>query len=428
MSGTRVVVIGAGLAGLTAAVRLGGQGLRPTVVTRGLGGLPLSPGTIDVLGYAPEAVDLIETGMAAFLERNPAHPYAQIGLDATAAGIESLREAVAPIEIIGDGARNMLLPSMLGGARPTAYAPASLAAGALRDGLRVLFVGMQALRDSPAALAAATLPVAAAAAGLRDVTARSIDVTTSPRPDEPDVNPVTMARALDDPALLTRLAAEVRPHVLDVDVVAFPAVLGMQRHAEVLADLRSNLGAPVCEVASVPPSVPGIRLDALLRDRLVALGGRVTLGAAAVGLERRGTRVTAVDLDRGDRVVSMPADAVVIATGGFASGGIVLDSHGGLTEAVADLPLAGDPGPERRFGERASDDHPGLAVGVTVDAGMHPLNPDGSVWADNVYAAGDIIGGAVPWRQLCGEGICLGSAAVAADTLVRELAATVREV
>ena len=136
----------------------------------------------------------------------------------------------------------------------------------------------------------------------------------------------------------------------------------------------------------------------------------------------------AVDLDRGDRVVSMPADAVVIATGGFASGGIVLDSHGGLTEAVADLPLAGDPGPERRFGERASDDHPGLAVGVTVDAGMHPLNPDGSVWADNVYAAGDIIGGAVPWRQLCGEGICLGSAAVAADTLVRELAATVREV
>jgi glycerol-3-phosphate dehydrogenase subunit B len=52
----RVLVIGAGLAGLTAAIRLVRAGLSVTVVAKGLGGLQLSQGTVDVLGYAPERV------------------------------------------------------------------------------------------------------------------------------------------------------------------------------------------------------------------------------------------------------------------------------------------------------------------------------------------------------------------------------------
>lgn len=53
---SRVVVIGAGLAGLTAALRLARAGARVTLATKGPGGLQLSQGTIDILGYSPERV------------------------------------------------------------------------------------------------------------------------------------------------------------------------------------------------------------------------------------------------------------------------------------------------------------------------------------------------------------------------------------
>ncbi|MDN6557348.1 MAG: FAD-binding protein, partial [Acidipropionibacterium acidipropionici] len=51
-----VVVIGAGIAGLTAALRLRRAGARVTQVTKGLGGIQLSQGTIDILGYTPDRV------------------------------------------------------------------------------------------------------------------------------------------------------------------------------------------------------------------------------------------------------------------------------------------------------------------------------------------------------------------------------------
>ena len=45
------IVVGAGLAGLTAALRLSEQGQRVLVVARGVGATHLAPATVDVLGY-----------------------------------------------------------------------------------------------------------------------------------------------------------------------------------------------------------------------------------------------------------------------------------------------------------------------------------------------------------------------------------------
>ena len=45
-------VIGAGIAGLTAAIRLREAGHQVTLMSKGIGGLQLSQGSIDVLGYA----------------------------------------------------------------------------------------------------------------------------------------------------------------------------------------------------------------------------------------------------------------------------------------------------------------------------------------------------------------------------------------
>ncbi|MFN8110079.1 MAG: glycerol-3-phosphate dehydrogenase subunit GlpB [Thermoleophilia bacterium] len=421
MSGPRVVVVGAGLAGLVAATRLVGEGVACTVLAKGLGGLTLSPGTIDVLGYAPETVvEDLPGAVAAFVADNPDHPYAQLAGGAIGRGIDVLRDAVQPVRLEGDGQRNMLLPTIIGGVRPTASAPGGLAAGALAAGARYLLVGFDAMRDAPMGLCAANLPLSAAARGIPDVTARAVTLRSSPRPGEADVGTVTFARAFDDPVFMARVAAELRPMVRPGELVAFPAVLGMDRSLEVIAELAARVGAPVCEIATIPPSVPGMRMDAALRRRLAQAGCPVVIGPTVLDLERdAGGRVTTMRVEAGGGVDPRAVDAVILATGGLASGAIHVDSRGTMRETVADLPLAHDPGVDARFDASASGRHPGMAIGVAVDGDMRPLAADGTPWAPNVFVAGALIGGALPWREGSGEGICLASAVTAADAAAR---------
>ena len=132
---TRIVVVGAGLAGLVAGVRLAQGGARVTVVATGAGGLHLSPGTIDVLGYAPERVDEPAPALERLVAERPGHPYAPLAP-------EPLGEALSLVPRGHRGPRPRGRPraqhapaEAVGAARPTALAPAAVAAGRL-DGRR----------------------------------------------------------------------------------------------------------------------------------------------------------------------------------------------------------------------------------------------------------------------------------------------------
>ena len=74
-----VIVVGTGLAGLTAAVRLAESGARVLVLAKGVGATHLSAGTIDVLGYAPERVERPGEALGALVDARPDHPYALVG-------------------------------------------------------------------------------------------------------------------------------------------------------------------------------------------------------------------------------------------------------------------------------------------------------------------------------------------------------------
>jgi glycerol-3-phosphate dehydrogenase subunit B len=111
----------------------------------------------------------------------------------------------------------------------------------------------------------------------------------------------------------------------------------------------------------------------------------------------------------------------VLATGGVASGGIVLDSRWQARETVLGLPLAGgvDPGAER-FSPRYFDEHPFNAVGVAVDDGLRPVAPGGGRAAENVLVAGATLAGARPWKEKSGDGISLATGHRAAEIILEE--------
>ena len=414
-----VVVLGAGMAGLVAAVRLAEAGLRVVTVAKGYGSLRLSPATIDILGYRPEPVQSPADELPGFAEAHPGHPYALISPALLADSVQWLKEHVDTYAYVGDPSTNMLLPTAIGVPRPSAVVPETMAGGDVRDIGPVAIAGLGVLKDFHAALAAENLQAATTAYG-RTTQARPV-LLSPPTDGQADVGALGLARMFEDAAFRRAVAAELRAAVREDEVVGLPAVLGMDQARLVWTELQQAVGRPVFEIpTAVPPSVPGLRLARALQDRLRRAGGRFVLGAMATGPELRDGKLAGVRIRSSARVMPRLCRWVVLATGGLASGGIEVDTAGTARELALGLPVHA-PGPDQAgFLPGYLDEHPMETVGLRVDATLRPVGPDGDPVYPNVYAAGAVIGGARPWREKSGDGISLSTGYLAAEAILKE--------
>lgn len=406
-----VIVVGTGLAGLTAAVRLAEGGARVLVLAKGIGATHLSAGTIDVLGYAPERVERPLDVLPAYLAERPGHPYAAVGIEGIEAALGWLKEH-AP-GYTGSLERNLLLPTAVGVPRPSAVVPETMTHGDLRAEGAVVAVGFRGLKDFHPALLAD---------GLRrsdvGVDARSIELDLIPE-GRADVNSLGYARAFDDASFRDRVLSALAGQLRDGERVAFPAVLGIASPHAVWASLEERLGRPVFEVPTLPPSVPGMRLHAVLTTALRAARGTVRLNNVVVGCVASGARVESLRVRVGLREEVHRADWVVLATGGFASGGLELSSHWEARETALGLPVAGVPARgEQRFEPEYFARHAMNVAGIAVDSSLRPLDGEGAPVYENVLVAGATLGGGEPWREKSGDGISLSTGYAAAQNVL----------
>jgi glycerol-3-phosphate dehydrogenase subunit B len=412
-----VLVIGAGLAGLSAAARLAEGGARVMLIAKGVGATHLAPGTIDVLGYGAGG-DRVDRPGEALARLADGHPLKRLGPEAVARAIDWFKRQFEGGPLGAYGYRgsldeNVLLPTTVGAAKPSAVVPRTMAAGDLRSSASMLVVGFRVLRDFHAPYLADNVTRAGAPARAL-VLDRRVD-------GRPEANSLGLARAFDDPGTRAEIAGEVERALDGAERVGFPAGLGAEDPHGVWSDLEQRLGRPVFEIATLPPSVPGMRVFRTLRDRLRSAGGRIIVNSTAVGASRAGARIESVRATAAGREVDYRARWIVLATGGVATGGIALDSHWHARETALGLPLHGVPGvDEPRFDPEYFGEHPFARVGVAVDDGLRPVDDTGARVADNVLVAGATLAGAKPWQEKSGDGLSLASGHRAAELILEE--------
>jgi len=409
-----VVVIGVGLAGLTAALRLAEQRLRVLVVAKGVGATHLAPATIDVLGYVDGPVESPAGALSEIVARHPSHPYRHLSAGVVGSSLDWFRDRVGELGYQGALEENFLLPTAVGVAKPTALVPQTMAAGDLRSGGRFVFVGLRGLKDFYPAYLADNLM----RAELPGVKARA--VALAPRLDgEGDVSAVGFARRFEGPEFRERIVRELRPGLEPGEVVGFPAVLGLGHPQEVWQELEAGLGRKVFEVPTLPPSVGGIRVFESMAAALRRKGVRIVIGSTVCGAESYGRRLEGVVAQTANRRHTYRARSFVLASGGFSSGGLQMDSYGSVRETVLGLALVGVPLPgERRFEPGYLDEHPIARAGLAVDEKLRPLNAEGAPAFENLHAAGATLAGAMPWREASGNGLSLATGYAAASAIL----------
>lgn len=407
-----LLVIGAGLSGLMAAYHAAKSGLRVRVVAKGLGALHWDAGTIDVLGYLPGREGTVTRPIEQLARLDPSHPYSLVDQADIRTALERFTALTAELHLPYHSAavvgENILLPSPLGAARPVFLAPAAQHTGALSRLEPMLIVGFGGLRDFYPALIAENL-------GKLGYAARAAFLPFALLSNRSDANTVHLARELDDPARRRNLALALKQLVKPEERVGLPAIIGLEDHPATLADLQQQVGAPIFEIPTLPPSVPGIRLYQALRKRLLQLGVRVEAGMEAIGFSSDGgENIQWVETATSARPLKHRAKAYLLATGGILGGGFDSDHTGRVWETVFDLPLTIPQQRSQWFRPLFlhSAGQPVNRGGVRVSRGFQPIYPSGEPVYANLWAAGGILAGADPIRErsLTGIGVVTGMA------------------
>ena len=381
---TDLLIVGQGFAGLFAAVLAAQRGARTTLIAAGRGGLSLSHGCIDVRrgGASPNDLRALPAD----------HPYRiadPAGLqDALAAfHVISAKAGLVYRGALGDDLR---LTTALGGIHTTCLAPDSLARGRLEDTLPTTIGEIEGYRDFSAELAVRNL----ARAGIGVV--RSVSLPLIGEAPRRDLYAHDLALRFDDPDWRTELARAWKPRLGGVRRLGVPAVLGLRHHPDVIASLEERLDLRLFEIPTLPPNVPGLRLERVLRQSAHAAGVRLIEGARAVGLidgRRGGRRVSGVVAHSAGGPRSYPSPAVLLATGGVLHGGLIARQNGRVQESVFDLPIT-DPGARGRLtSESVFGSQPFARLGLRVDRRMRPMSESGGPFFENLYAAGGVLAG-----------------------------------
>ncbi len=424
MASADAVVVGAGLAGLTAAIRLAESGARVYVLARGHAATHWSAGTLDA-----GCVDGAATARAGIeaLTRTSGHPYAFVGAH-VAAALPWLCRLIETSGLLYHGDLDSPIrpaPTAVGRTRPVSIVPDAQRAG-LRPwalGENLVVCGPLGFKDFwPDLIAAGLSRPAAWRGGAGPDRVDGLTVALPGLEGLRNLDGLRLARLFDDVAwrraALERIARALSVRRLgSTGRIALPAVLGLEDHAAALADARRILPLDPFEVPLPPPSIPGLRLYRSLRAALLARGGRMQVGEPVSRIATVAGRINAVATPAASREFRVRTDRVILATGGIAGGGLVAESSGTLREAVLGLPVD-QPAPESWLAvdpfEAAG--HPLESAGIRTDAELRPVGPGGEMAGPrDVWIVGSLLAGQRYLRERCGDGVAIGSGWLAAQ-------------
>ena len=402
-----IVVVGSGLAGMSAALTAAQSGKSVTLLTHGAGTLAISSGCIDVLGYVngKRVADPFEA-----MEELPAeHPYSLIG------GAETVREATSWLTHICkkgdiDMARaaeegNHELITVMGTLKPSYLCPDSFNPDCLKEVHRAAVVTVEGMKDVHPGLIIEQLHRYEAFTGKEFMEA------VLPCPIEHvhrNITPLDIARHVETPEGMKWLEESLAPFAKLYPVLLLPPICGMKHSQQIWNRLCAALKVKIVEMVSIPPGVAGLRMREAFKKALNAAGVYVVESAEVVRAEVEEGVCKALYSVTAFGECGWEADNFIIATGGLLSGGIST-APGKAWESIFGLSLDAPANTE----DWSSPDIFGssffASMGVKVNSDMKPLDADGNVLLGNVRFAGRVLGGYDFAAEKSGHGVALAT-------------------
>ncbi|KLU60245.1 anaerobic glycerol-3-phosphate dehydrogenase subunit B [Peptococcaceae bacterium CEB3] len=399
------LVIGGGLAGLTAGIRALERGKKILIVSEGVGSLAFAGGVLDF-------------GRVRELRRLEKHPYAYVGEAAQRAFSYFLQHNPA---YTGTWGRQGSVLTPLGTLRETEILPRRLDASPLFKANRIVVAVPEGLKDFFPEIVKANLQKQFPSGSVRlkrlsvqefadwRAAGKSIPGTVYAEFWGTERGKTALKRYIGEIAgeIAGKTAGEA-----DSEAIVFPGLpaIGCPELEEVLGETS----LPVVGMTSFPPSAIGLALYDSLTRKVKALGGELLNGVGVDRVEVESTWARRAIIRSKGKETALRAEAFVLATGGFLGRGLIA-TPAEVKETVFGLPLYVPP---VRGGSSFLGEQPYARTGVEVDDRLRPRDPaTGEVLLENVFVAGRILAHWDPWLEHCGGGVSLSSGLLAGELL-----------
>jgi glycerol-3-phosphate dehydrogenase subunit B len=327
-----VIVVGAGIAGLTAAAAVASCNLKVALVATGPGSFVSGPGWLNAQGILQASAEPgLQEAIAFFCEM----------------------ARLAGCQFAGDISAARFLPSLLGDFHSVSLAPLSLWNSGPRDGVATAIAGVRGLSCFDENFIAQRLTEQARKLSFNcTYTARQISFS---REMGIPVTTLRIAQCFDrDPDFRAELIEALQKAATGFARILVPGMLGLESSSEQVAQFESEVGCPVGEIPTLPPSIPGLRVFHRLERHLHNIGVELYRGFPVETVEMHDDVCTGMTIASPGRAMNLRCDCAVMATG----------------RRSASL-----------LGEKFA----------RLDPQLHPVTSSGAVIALNVFVAGSVV-------------------------------------
>ena len=405
------VIMGGGLSGLTCGIALAKRGQRVAIVATGQSTLLFNGGSMELLGSIDGQA--VNAPLEAIATLPQGHPYRKIGIDRIATLAEQAHQLLddAGINMTGNAAANHWRITPMGVAKPawlTLNHYLRIDDMANLPARRVALMCIRGFFDQPNGMLANGMQELGFEVEKVEFTTDDI---TALRRSPSEMRASSLSKRLVSNNALQRVADQINSLTGNAELVLMPSVLADE---DAVCTLQSMVKKPLRIIATLPPSVPGARIQTLLRHYFRMLGGNYLMGDTAMSGTIEGDRLTSITTAKlGD--MPLKADNFVLATGSFVSRGLKAD-YERVYEPILGLDVDADSDREQwtQFGVLQPQAY--FNYGVTTDGSLRCLKQGKTI--NNLHAIGAVLSGHDAVKMGDGTGVSLLTALAAANDIL----------
>lgn len=390
------IIIGGGLSGLVAGISLQKQGQKTLIISSGQSALHFFSGSFEFCngsGSYSEALKRLP----------PEHPYSRLGTERVLEIEKKVKDffAEAGIDLCGISGRNHYRITPLGVLKP-AWLTLDGYATVPEDGKlpwkTITIANLEGFMDFQPEFIASGLSESGAECRIRSISLPELDRL---RNNPSEMRSANIARALTGNVIGT-LARRLSEQAGGSDIILMPAVLGLE-DPRASRSLQVRTDIPVRFIATMPPSVPGIRTQMMLKSCYTKAGGTYFLGDSVSGGDFEHGRLTGIrSVNHSDKLFR--ADNFILASGNLFSRGLMTTS-GGVFEPVFDLDTDCEQDRTAWASRDFFDAQPYMKFGVACDRKFRAYRNGETV--ENLWVCGAALPGCNAIKEGCGAGVSI---------------------
>ena len=408
------IIIGGGLTGLTCGIKLAEQGRKCAIVSSGQSAIHFFSGSFDLLSKI-NGEDILNPidGMKSLADT---HPYQRVGLDNISRLVDEAPKLLdrAGLKFSGQADQNHFVLTPMGVMKPTWLTIEDFTRFEQNDTFpwkKALIINFSGFLDFHTLFIKDGLTTLDVDVQIKNLSMKQFEAI---RRNPSEMRSTNIAKVFDKGDALDEFAQKANELSEGFDVVILPAVFGLF-NKEVASDLKAKINKPVVLLPAIPPSVPGIRSQILLRKRFQELGGTYFLGDNVEEGTFENNRLVHIQTNNhGD--IKLEADQFILASGSFYSKGIVA-TRDKVYEPIFGLDVDGETNGSKWRDEKFFNDQPYMHFGVKTDKQFRAMMNEQPV--ENLFVAGSVLGGANSLKEGSGAGISLLTSLHVAEQILK---------